>query len=311
MLGVSLAVAKAAASALELPLYKYLHDHVIKKKISVDMKLPVPMSNVVNAGKHGGGKLELQEFMIVPVGASSMRERVRWISEVYHVLGKFLVKKYGPVMKNVGFEGGYAGPIDKIEDVMEALLHSIEEAGYDYKTEFKLALDAAASEFYKDDHYVLEHVKRSREELLDLYVELVKKYPIISLEDPFAENDWEGFVQITRKLGKKIQVVGDDLLVTNLKFINKAIELGACNALLLKVNQIGTLTESISAAATCYSNEYKVIVSHRSGETEDTTIADLSVALGTGQIKTGAPCRTDRTAKYNQLIRIAEELEEV
>jgi enolase len=266
------------------------------------------MSNVVNAGKHGGGKLELQEFMIQPIGAKTFGEGLRWIAEIYQHLRSVLVSKYGVSMRNVGDEGGFSGPIDRVKDVLDSLLAATEKAGYVPGREVSIALDAAASEFYSEGRYTVEGKPRSAGELIDFYVDLVKSYPILSIEDPMAEDDWDGFVEITKRLGRKTQIVGDDLFVTNCKRLETGIKMGACNALLLKVNQIGTLTEAIDAAKLCMKNGYGVVISHRSGETEDTTIADLSVGLNAGQIKTGAPCRSERNAKYNQLLRIEEAL---
>ncbi|BAA31069.1 phosphopyruvate hydratase [Pyrococcus horikoshii] len=302
ILAVSLAVAKAAANSLELPLYQYLGG--VNAYV-----LPVPLSNVINGGVHAGNELDFQEFMIMPIGASSFREAIRWVSETYHVLKRVIMGKYGKNAVNVGDEGGFAPPMKEVTEPLDALIKAIEEAGYKPGDEIALAIDAASSEFFKDGKYIVGGKEYTREELLDLYKELVSTYPIVSIEDPFHEEDWEGFVMITNELGKKIQIVGDDLFVTNPRRLKKGIELGAANALLLKVNQIGTLTEAMDAAYTAFRAGYSVIVSHRSGETEDTTIADLAVALNAGQIKTGAPARSDRNAKYNQLIRIEEELE--
>ncbi|ACJ17103.1 enolase [Thermococcus onnurineus NA1] len=304
ILGVSLAVAKAAANALGLPLYQYIGG-------TNAYVMPVPMSNVINGGVHAGNELDFQEFMIMPVGADSFREAIRWVSETYHVLKKVIAEKYGKDAINVGDEGGFAPPMKEVTEPLETLIKAIEEAGYKPGDEIALAIDAASSEFYHPDigKYVVAGKEYTREELVDLYKELVSAYPIVSIEDPFQEEDWEGFKLITRELGGKIQIVGDDLFVTNPKRIRKGIEMGAANALLLKVNQIGTLSEAIDAAYTAFRAGYGVVVSHRSGETEDATIADLAVALNAGQIKTGAPARSDRNAKYNQLIRIEEELE--
>ena len=304
ILGVSLAVAKAAANALGLPLYQYIGG-------TNAYVMPVPMSNVINGGVHAGNELDFQEFMIMPVGAGSFREAIRWISETYHTLKNVIAEKYGKNAVNVGDEGGFAPPMKEVTEPLDVLIQAIEEAGYKPGDEIAFALDAASSEFYDETRgkYVVSGKEYDRGELLELYRELVSTYPIVSIEDPFHEEDWEGFVEITRELGKKIQIVGDDLFVTNPKRIRKGIEMGAANALLLKVNQIGTLSEAIDAAYTAFRAGYGVVVSHRSGETEDPFIADLAVALNAGQIKTGAPARSDRNAKYNQLIRIEEELE--
>jgi len=303
-LGVSLAVAKAAANTLGLPLYKYIGG-------TNAYVMPVPMSNVINGGVHAGNELDFQEFMIMPVGAESFREGIMWVSETYHVLKSVIAKKYGKDAVNVGDEGGFAPPLKEPHEPLELLIEAIEEAGYKPGDEIAFAMDPASSEFYHPDigKYVVNGKEYTSEELLELYRELVSSYPIVSIEDPFHEEDWDGFVLITKELGSKIQIVGDDIFVTNPKRIRKGIELGAANALLLKVNQIGTLSEAIDAAYTSFRAGYGVVVSHRSGETEDATIADLVVALNAGQIKTGAPARSDRNAKYNQLIRIEEELE--
>ena len=297
ILAVSLAVAKAAAATAKIPLYKYLggfNSYI----------MPVPMMNVINGGKHAGNDLDLQEFMIMPVGATSIAESVRMGSEVYHVLKNVIMEKYGKNAVNVGDEGGFAPPLKTSREALDLLTESVKKAGYEDDIVF--ALDAAASEFYKDGYYYVEGKKMTREELLDYYKALVDEYPIVSIEDPFHEEDFEGFAMITKELD--IQIVGDDLFVTNVERLRKGIEMKAANALLLKVNQIGTLSEAVDAAQLAFRNGYGVVVSHRSGETEDTTIADLAVALNSGQIKTGAPARGERTAKYNQLIRIEQEL---
>jgi len=307
LLGVSLAACRAAADSLHVPLYQHI-GKIAFGKPSRDHLLPLPMSNVVNAGKHGGGKLELQEFMLQPVGAKSFGEGLRWIAEIYQQLRGVLVSKYGVSMRNVGDEGGFSGPIDTVRDVLDSLIQATEKSGYQPGREISIALDPAASEFHSAGRYTVEGKPRSAAELIDMYAGLVDSYPIRSIEDPMSEDDWDGFVQITRRLGKKVQIVGDDLFVTNCARLEKGIKMGACNALLLKVNQIGTLTEAINSAKMCMGNRYGVVISHRSGETEDATIADLAVGLNAGQIKTGAPCRSERTAKYNQLLRIEEEL---
>jgi len=304
ILGVSLAVAKAAANTLGLPLYQYIGG-------TNAYVLPVPMSNVINGGVHAGNDLDFQEFMIMPVGAKSFKEGIQMVSETYHTLKKILMEKYGKLAVNVGDEGGFAPPMKEVTEPLEALVKAIEETGYKVGDEIAFALDAASSEFYnaEKDRYTVGGKEYTREELIDLYKELVSTYPIVSIEDPMHEEDFEGFALVTKELGKKIQIVGDDLFVTNVKRLRKGIEMGAANALLLKVNQIGTLSEAIDAAYLAFRAGYGVVVSHRSGETEDATIADLAVAINAGQIKTGAPARSDRNAKYNQLIRIEEELE--
>lgn len=304
ILGVSLAVAHAAANALRLPLYRYIggvHAHV----------LPVPLMNILNGGKHAVDGPDLQEFMIAPVGAPTFAEALRWGSEVYHAL-KAVLKKRG-YATGVGDEGGFAPSLKTNEEAIEVILEAVQKAGYRPGEHIFLALDPAASEFYEDGRYVLKKEGRTLTgpEMVDFYAAWVEKYPIISIEDGLAEDDWESWALMTRRLGDRIQIVGDDLLVTNVERIRRAIREGACNALLCKVNQIGTLTEAIAAVQMAQRAGWGVIVSHRSGETEDATIADLAVALNVGQIKTGAPCRSERVAKYNQLLRIEEELGEV
>ncbi|NJE25587.1 phosphopyruvate hydratase [Thermococcus sp. MV5] len=304
ILGVSLAVAKAAANTLGMPLYRYLGG-------ANAYVLPVPMSNVINGGAHAGNDLDFQEFMIMPVGAKSFREAIQMVSETYHTLKKILMEKYGKLAVNVGDEGGFAPPMKEVNEPLDALVKAIEESGYKVGDEIAFALDVASSEFYDENKkvYVVGGKEYTREELIDLYNELISTYPIVSIEDPVNEEDFEGFAIVTKELGKKVQIVGDDFFVTNVKRLRKGIEMGAANALLLKVNQIGTLSEAIDAAYLAFRAGYGVVVSHRSGETEDATIADIAVALNAGQIKTGAPARSDRNAKYNQLLRIEEELE--
>ena len=300
ILAVSLAVAKAAADTASLPLYKYIggcNSYV----------MPVPMMNVLNGGEHAGNELDFQEFMIMPVGADSIAEAIRMCAETYHTLKKVILEKYGKDAVNVGDEGGFAPPVNDIREALDLLNNAVKNAGYEDKIVF--ALDCAASEFYDAEKgkYVVKGNDMTTDELIELYKEIVNEYPIASIEDPLHEEDFEGFATITKEL-KGIQIVGDDLFVTNTKRLKEGIKSGAGNALLLKVNQIGTLSESIDAANLAFRNGYGVVVSHRSGESEDSTIADLSVALNAGQIKTGAPARGERTAKYNQLIRIEEEL---
>jgi len=301
ILGVSLATAHAAAMALELPLYRYVggvYAHT----------LPVPMMNILNGGKHAMDGPDLQEFMIMPVGAASFAEALRWGSEVYHTL-KGVLKEKG-YSTGVGDEGGFAPSLKANEEAIELILEAVEKAGYAPGDQIRIALDPAASEFYVDGQYVLEKEGRtlSGEEMVEFYADWVEKYPIISIEDGLDEDDWKSFALMTERMGDRVQIVGDDLLVTNVERVKKAIDLGACNALLCKVNQIGSLTEAIAAVQMSHRAGWGVVVSHRSGETEDATIADLVVALNTGQIKTGAPCRSDRVAKYNQLLRIEEDL---
>ncbi len=301
ILGASLAVAKASAESLGLPLYRYLggvNAHV----------LPVPMMNILNGGKHATDSTDLQEFMIVPVGAPSFAEGLRWCAEIYAALKKVLKDK--GYSTNVGDEGGFAPSLPSNEAAVEVILEAVQAAGYAPGEQVMLALDPAASELYEDGRYHLRKEGRtlSGAEMVDFYARLVDKYPIISIEDGLAEDDWDAWVLMVERLGDRIQIVGDDLLVTNVERVKRAIELRACNSLLTKVNQIGTLTEAIAAVELAYRHGWTAIISHRSGETEDVTIADLAVALNTGQIKTGAPARSDRVAKYNQLLRIEEEL---
>lgn len=301
ILGISLAAAKAQANENNEPLYKTFGKLAKNKKFVV----PQPFFNVINGGAHAGNSLDFQEYMIAPQ-AKTFKEKLRIGSEIYHELKKKITQKYGKTATNVGDEGGFAPQINKIEEPIELILDAAHELGYQ-KT-VKIAVDVAASQFKVENKYVLEKKNHSAFELIDIYKEMIKSYPIISIEDPFAEDDWENFYVLTREIGNKVQIVGDDLLVTNKERLKKAIELGSCNALLLKINQIGTITEAIEAGNLAMKNKFGVMVSHRSGETEDTSISDLSVGLGNGQIKSGAPCRGERTAKYNQLLRIEEEL---
>jgi enolase len=301
ILGVSLAVAKAAAEAVGLPVFRYIGGTSART-------LPVPMMNILNGGKHAADSTDLQEYMIMPVGAPTFSECLRWCSEIYQALkGVLLDKNYNT---NVGDEGGFAPSLGYNAEAIEVILEGVERAGYQPGQDVFIALDPAASEFFQDGRYVLQKEGRelSSEEMVDFYAQWVERYPIISIEDGLAEDDWEGWQLLCRRIGDHVQLVGDDLLVTNVERVRKALELGACNSLLCKVNQIGTLTESIAAVTEAQRAGWTVVVSHRSGETEDTTIADLVVALNTGQIKTGAPCRSDRVAKYNQLLRIEEGL---
>lgn len=303
ILGISLAVAKAAAHSQALPLYRYLCE-------DEPTLLPVPMMNVINGGKHAGNQLKIQEFMILPVGAESFAEGLQMGVEVYHSLKNLLRKRYGPSATNLGDEGGYAPPMNNSYEAFDALIDAIEQAGYTAGKELWLGIDAAASEFYKtkEQVYTIDGKSLNRDSLLSYYEDLVQKYPIFSIEDPLDEEDFQGFAEITQQLGKRVQIVGDDLFVTNNERLMKGIILGGANALLLKVNQIGSITEAIDAATLALQNNYNVVVSHRSGETDDTYIADLAVALHTGQIKTGAPARGERTAKYNRLLKIELEL---
>ena len=303
VLGVSMAVAKAAAADIGLPLYRYLGG--INARI-----LPVPMMNILNGGKHAANSTDFQEFMVMPVGAESFREGLRWGAEIYQSLKKVLHD--GGYSTNVGDEGGFAPSLGGNVKAVEVILKAIEKAGYKPGEDVFIALDPAASELYNAETglYDLEIEKRklSSEEMVDLWADWVGRFPIISLEDGMAENDWKGWKLLHDRIGDKVQLVGDDLLVTNVKFIRRAIQEKVANALLMKVNQIGSLTESVAAIEMSQRAGWAVITSHRSGESEDATIADIAVAYNTGQIKTGAPARSDRIAKYNQLMRIEEEL---
>lgn len=304
ILAVSLASARAAANSLNLQLYEYLHGD------SEKYVMPIPMMNIINGGKHAGNNLSFQEFMIGPIGANSYSEGVRMCSEVYHTLKDRLVKRYGSSAKNVGDEGGFAPPMNLTHEPLEEMALAIEESGYTVLKDICLAIDAAASVFYKDKCYRIDGKTLSPQQLIDFYKELHAKFKVISIEDPFEENQYDSFKELTREVGSKIQIVGDDIFVTNVKRLSKGIRMGAANSLLLKINQIGTLTEAFEAANMAFKNHYSVMVSHRSGETEDASIADVSVALSCGQIKSGAPARSERTAKYNQLLRIEESLGE-
>lgn len=301
ILGTSLAVAHAAASSLKMPLYRYLG------KANSDT-LPVPLMNILNGGKHAANSTDFQEFMVVPAGANSFSQALRMGTEVYHALKKIL--KDRGFSTNVGDEGGFAPSLPSNQEAVEAVLAAIEKAGYHPGEDCFIALDPAASEFFKSSQYVLtrEGTTLSSAEMVDYYVKWVSHYPLISLEDGLAEDDWDGWQLLNQKLGKKIQLVGDDLYTTNVDRLNRGIHLRASNSILIKLNQIGTLTETIAAIKKAQKAGWTAIVSHRSGETEDTTIADLAVGLNTGQIKAGAPCRAERTAKYNRLLRIEEEL---
>lgn len=309
ILGVSMAVAKAAAEALGMPLYQYLGGFNAKT-------LPVPMMNIMNGGKHADNTVDLQEFMIMPVGASSFSEALRQCAEVYHNLKKVLKDK--GLSTAVGDEGGFAPDLATSDDVLDLIIEAVEKAGLKPGDDIRIAMDPASSELYdeKDGKYHFpgeskmkgEEVVRTSEEMVAYYEALCNKYPIISIEDGLAEEDWEGWKLLTEKLGSKVQLVGDDLFVTNTARLQKGIDLGVANAILIKVNQIGTLTETFNAIELANRNNMTAVVSHRSGETEDATIADIVVAVNAGQIKTGAPARSDRVAKYNQLLRIEEEL---
>jgi enolase len=304
LLGVSLAVAHAAAAASQLPLFRYLggaNAHV----------LPVPMMNILNAGAHSDAPIDFQEFMIMPKGAPSFAEGLRYGAEIFHAL-KSVLKSRG-LSTNVGDEGGFAPQLKSADDALESIVEAVDQAGYEMGEQIFIALDVASSEFFdrKEKLYVFKKSdgsKRTADELIEYYADLCRRFPIISIEDGCAENDWEGWKKLTTRLGNKVQLVGDDLFVTNVDFLRRGIDEHVANSILVKVNQIGTLTETMAAIDLAMKNKYTAVISHRSGETEDTTIADIAVATNAGQIKTGSLCRTDRVAKYNQLLRIAEEL---
>lgn len=301
ILGVSLAVAKAAANAVGLPLYQYLGGVNAKE-------LPVPMMNILNGGAHADNNVDIQEFMIMPVGADSFAEALRINAEIYQALKKVLKGK--GLATAVGDEGGFAPNLESNEEALQVIVEAIEKAGYKPGEQVRLAIDTAASELFEDGKYNLkgEGVVKTADEMVEWYASLCEKYPIVSIEDGLAEDDWDGWKKLTDALGKKVQLVGDDLFVTNVERLQKGIEQGVANAILIKLNQIGTLTETLDAIEMAKRAGYTAIVSHRSGETEDTTIADVVVGTNAGQIKSGAPCRTDRVAKYNQLLRIEEDL---
>ena len=299
ILGVSLAVAKAAAESADLPLYKYLggpNAHV----------LPVPMMNILNGGSHADSNVDIQEFMIAPIGFDNYSDALRAGVEVYHSLKSVLHDR--GLATGLGDEGGFAPNLESNAAALDLIVEAIEKAGYKPGEQVALALDVASSEFYNDGAYEFEGQKKSAAEMSAYYADLVAKYPLVSIEDPLDENDWEGYKTLTEQIGEKVQIVGDDLFVTNVKFLEKGIKMGAANSILIKVNQIGSLTETLEAIEMAHRHGYTTVTSHRSGETEDTTIADIAVATNSGQIKTGSMSRTDRMAKYNQLIRIEEEL---
>ena len=304
ILGVSLAVANAAAKSLDLPLYQYVGG--VNAKV-----LPVPMMNIINGGSHADNSVDLQEFMVMPVGAKTFSDALKMCAEVYHTLKKTLHDKgYSTA---IGDEGGFAPNLKSNEEAIEVIIEAITKAGYKAGEDVFIAIDAASSEYYKDGKYVLEHEGKTltAEEMVDFLEAWVDKYPIISIEDGMAEEDWEGWKLLTERLGKKVQLVGDDLFVTNTERLERGIDMGVGNSILIKLNQIGTLTETLNAIEMANRAGYTAVISHRSGETEDTTIADLVVAVNAGQIKTGAPARSERVAKYNQLIRIEEELDDI
>jgi len=299
LLGASMAIADAAAKACGQPLYRYLGGASARM-------LPVPMMNILNGGAHADNNVDIQEFMILPVGAPSFAECIRWGAEVYHAL-KGVLKKRG-LSTAVGDEGGFAPKLDSVEDAIESILKAVKDAGYKPGKDFFLGVDCASSEFYKDGKYVIDGEKKSGPQLVDYYAGLVDRHPILTIEDGFDESDWDNWALMTRKLDKKIQLVGDDLFVTNPAILARGIKEHVANAILIKLNQIGTVTETLKAVDMAHKAGYRTVISHRSGETEDTFIADLAVATGSGEIKTGAPCRTDRVAKYNRLLQIEWEL---
>ncbi|GAA2612218.1 phosphopyruvate hydratase [Dactylosporangium fulvum] len=301
ILGVSLAVAKAAADSAGLSLFRYLggpNAHL----------LPVPMMNILNGGAHADSNVDVQEFMVAPIGAPTFREALRTGAEVYHSL-KSVLKKKG-LATGLGDEGGFAPNLDSNRAALDLIAEAVEKAGYSLGTDVVLALDVAATEFHKDGGYTFEGASKSAEEMIEYYTQLVDSYPIVSIEDPLSEEDWDGWKAMTDALGNRIQIVGDDLFVTNPQRIARGVATGTANAVLVKVNQIGSLTETLDAVDLAHRAGFRTMMSHRSGETEDTTIADLAVAVGSGQIKTGAPARSERVAKYNQLLRIEDELDD-
>ena len=299
ILGVSLAVARAASNSKKMPLYKFIGGE------NADL-LPVPMMNILNGGAHADTNVDIQEFMIAPIGAKNFKEALRWGAEVYHAL-KSVLKKRG-LATSIGDEGGFAPNLDSNRAALDLIVEAINKAGFKLGTEIALAMDVAATEFYKDGSYEFEGGKLSAQEMISYYQGLVDSYPLVSIEDPLSEDDWDGWHSITEALGEKVQLVGDDLFVTNPERLSRGISSRTANALLVKVNQIGSLTETLDAVEMAHKAGYRSMMSHRSGETEDTTIADLAVATASGQIKTGAPARSERVAKYNQLLRIEEEL---
>ena len=301
ILGVSLAVAKAAAEHFGLSLYQYVGGVGARR-------LPAPMMNILNGGEHADNNLDLQEFMIMPIGAHTFAEGLRMGAEVYHSLKKVLSDR--GLSTAVGDEGGFAPNLGSNEDAIQVIEQAVEKAGYDPGSDIAIALDPAASEFYSGGKYVFkgEGKERSGEEMVEYYAQLCERHPIVSIEDGLAEDDWDTWKLLTERLGNRVQIVGDDLFVTNVERLRKGIDMGVANSILIKVNQIGTLTETLAAIETAKRASYTAVVSHRSGETEDATIADIAVATNAGQIKTGAPCRTERVAKYNQLLRIEDEL---
>jgi len=310
ILGVSMACARAQANSMKLPLYKYLR-RIFSKRLSTWI-LPVPFMNILNGGAHADNNVDVQEFMIAPVGIKSFTKRMKACTEIYHTL-KSILKKNG-LSTSVGDEGGFAPNLKENEEALKLIKKAIEQSGYEYGKEVAVALDVAASELYEDAKYVFAGEKPKKvlgaTSLVSLYKNWIKKYGIISVEDGMAEDDWQGWRKMTSDLGDKIQIVGDDLFVTNPERLKKGITMGVANAILIKLNQIGTVTETLDVIALAYENRYRAMISHRSGETEDTFISDLAVAVNSGQIKTGAPARGERVAKYNQLLRIEEEIKQ-
>lgn len=306
ILAVSMAVTKAAAQSLEMPLYQYVAR--LFGNSETEFLIPIPMINILNGGRHALGSTDMQEYMLMPIGAPSIEEAVRWGSETFHILGKMLQDRGFQI--TVGDEGGYAPALKRNDEPFELMMAAIKEAGYKSKSEIAIATDPAASEFYKNGKYLLktENKELTSEEMVRLYSNWIDKYPIVSIEDGMAEDDWEGFIALNKALGDRVQLVGDDLYVTNVERLKKGIELGASNSILIKLNQVGTVSETIAAIMLAKENRMTAVVSHRSGETEDTFIADFVVGAGTGQIKTGSLSRSERVAKYNRLMRIEREL---
>jgi len=302
ILGVSMCLVRGSAAEMGIPLY----ERIAQIADNSTLMLPTPSMNVINGGEHAGNKLDIQEYMILPTGAKNFMQAVRMCSEVYQELKDIIKIKYGKDAINVGDEGGFAPPLTKPDEPLQLIMSGIDKLGY--TGEIELGLDAAASEFYNKKGYVINGETLDGSELITMYEKMMNDYPIVSMEDPFSEDDWYTWIKFTEYFKDKVQIVGDDLLVTNVGRINEALDKNACNALLLKINQIGTITESINASNLSQKNNWNVMVSHRSGETEDSFIADLVVGLGVGQIKSGAPCRSERNSKYNQLMRIEEEL---
>lgn len=306
ILSVSLATAKLAAILLEKPLFEYLYE-ITHHKECVNFLMPMPCCNILNGGEHAGNNLAVQEFMVLPLGAESYSGAIKSVAEVYQTLKKILLERFGKSAINVGDEGGFAPNLNYTSEAIDVIVEGIEKAGYNVNKDFYLGLDAAASEFYDEGKYNIDERVLDSGELLDYYLDLIKKYPFIkSIEDPFEQKAFESFSELTKKVSSNVQIVDDDITVTNIRILEKAIKENAGSALLLKVNQIGSLSEAIEACKLAFKNNFNVMVSHRSGETEDTFIADLSVGLCSGQIKSGATCRTERTCKYNQLLRIEE-----